>query len=285
MLIRLDHATHYRFDRKVRLGPHLIRLRPAPQARAMVRRYGLSVRPIEHVLTWHHDPFGNAFARAVFAEPADRLDVVVELEADIGPVNPLAFLVEPEAEFMPFGYSAALRHDLGPFLARPSSGPALEAWLGALGAVGGSTVAFLGAIARDVAARIEYEVREAAGTQTAEETIARRVGSCRDSAWLLVELLRGIGIAARFVSGYLIELAPASSGASNSDRAELHAWCEAFVPGAGWIGLDGTSGLFAAESHLPLVTASYPAGAAPIDGTVEPCQSALSHDIVVRRLG
>jgi len=279
--VSLRHATLYRYDRPVRLGPHVVRLKPAPHSRARLDRYRLEVRPASAALTWHHDAFGNSFARAVFADPTERLDVDVEVDFGIGPVNPFEFLIEPWAETLPFVYDPAARHDLAPFLARPEGGAeferAAEEWRGK----GQGSVAHLGALAHAVADRVAYVPRDEPGTWSAEETLRRGEGSCRDSAWLLVEILRRNAIAARFVSGYLIELGAGSAGA---DRASLHAWCEAFLPGAGWIGIDGTSGLFAAEGHVPLTTASFPTGAAPIDGTVEPCAAAIEHRIDIARL-
>jgi len=278
--LSVRHKTHYRYDRKVRLGPHVLRLRPAPQSRATLDRYRLDVGPERATLTWHHDPFGNTFARAVFAASTDRLDVSVELDLGIGDVNPFEFLIEPFAEKLPFAYGDALRHDLWPFLAAPTGGELFDVAARELSGVGEGSVAHLGKMARWMADRIAYVPREDEGTWSAEETLRRREGSCRDSAWALVEILRRNGVAARFVSGYLIELG-ASPG--RSDRASLHAWCEAFLPGAGWIGIDGTSGLFTAEGHVPLTTASFPAGAAPIEGTVESCNATIEHRVDVAR--
>lgn len=284
--IRLSHLTRYGFDRKVKLGPHIVRLKPAPQARARILDYRLTVAPSDHVMTWHTDPFGNAFARLIFADATDRLEVTNLLEAEIDPVNPFGFLIEPTAEKLPFDYAPSLAHDLAPLLAKPAGGGAFAAYVGDLRVDGKPTITFLGELAQRVAEDIRYRTREEEGVFGADETLRHGEGSCRDSAWLLVELLRALGIAARFVSGYLIELAEPTtkSGGGAKDRAELHAWCEAFVPGAGWIGIDGTSGLFAAESHVPLAAASFPAGAGPIEGTVEPCRSVIEHAIAIARL-
>lgn len=184
---------------------------------------------------------------------------------------------------MPFDYAPALRHDLSPFLAAPAGGERFETLAAELRRERKRSVQFLGDLAIRVAETIDYTLREEPGTFAAEETLERGQGSCRDSAWLMVELLRRNGVAARFVSGYLIELATGMPGTPKKDRGELHAWCEAFLPGAGWIGIDGTSGLFAAECHVPLTTASFPAGGAPVEGTVEPCRTTLSHSITIER--
>jgi len=288
--VALEHTTGYAFATPVRLGPHLVRLRPAPQARARVESHGLVVTTDtgEHEPHWHQDPFGGWQARVTFADPVTRLDLAVRVVADLVPVNPFDFVLEPDAASYPFTYDHETWTDLAPYL-RPVEGAAdVRRLRGGLPAGGVATVALLGDLNAAVHRAVAYTTRLEAGFQRPDETLALGSGSCRDSAWLLVALLRQHGLAARFVSGYLVQLAdPAVPDAVAADDLELHAWAEAWLPGAGWIGLDPTGGLFTAEGHLPLSAAPHPDGAAPVTGTTSdagPGGARLTYAHGVRRL-
>jgi len=218
--------------------------------------------------------------------------VEVNLVADLSPVNPFDFFLEPGVEAYPFAYAPDLAKDLEPYRSVDLSGPLLQAFLENFVAEKrgtSGTISFLLDLNRKVRDEIGYVTRLQPGVQTCEETLELRSGSCRDSAWLLVQILRNLGIAARFVSGYLIQLAPdekaldGSSGAQ-ADSADLHAWAEAFLPGAGWIGLDPTSGLLAGEGHIPLVCTPHASKAAPIGGTMEPAKVDFSYSMSILRL-
>lgn len=276
--IELRHRTTYRYDREVMLGPQIVRLRPAPYNRTPILRYALDVTPRPQSLHWQQDPAGNLVARLTFPHRTRELIVDVGLRADLTPVNPFDFLVEPSSATCPLVYEPRLRSELAPYLTPDPAGPLLSAWLRDRPAVPCSTVDFLVQINQRLCGEIAYVVRPEPGVQGCEETLASRRGSCRDSVWLLVQILRHLGLAARFVSGYLIEL-------DKPRGSELHAWADVYLPGAGWIGLDPTSGLLIAESHIPLAVAPTPEGAAPITGTVEACEARLSHEIVVSKLG
>jgi uncharacterized protein (DUF2126 family)/transglutaminase-like putative cysteine protease len=292
--IALHHRTAYRFDRPVQLGPHVVRLRPAPHCRTRVTSYSLGVEPPGHFLNWQQDPQGNHLARIVFPKPTRELVLTVDLVADLVAVNAFDFFLDAEAETFPFPYDPVLAVELAPYLAPPAGGQEFAALVAEarrenLVAPPRRTIDVLVALNRMVFSRIGYRIRMEAGVQAPEETLATRTGSCRDSAWLLVALLRQMGIAARFCSGYLVQLAPDQPpldgpAGPTSDFTDLHAWAEAYLPGAGWIGLDPTSGLLAAEGHLPLAATPDPASAAPVSGLVEPCTSTMDVAMRVDRL-
>lgn len=283
--VALRHTTEYRFDRTVAMAPHVIRLRP----RTPMLGYSLRIEPRDHLINWQEDPFGNYQARVVFPTAASALKVDVEVIAEIAAVNPFDFFVEPYAENFPFAYPEALAQDLAPYLEIAERGAELDAYLGDIGLHRQPLVEFLVALNRHLQRDIRYRLREDAGVQPVGETLRLRSGSCRDSAWLLVQLLRQRGLAARFASGYLVQLAvdeQALAGAPGpeEDFAGLHAWCEVFVPGAGWVGLDPTSGLLAGEAHIPLACTPSPESAAPISGSTEPCGVSLSYRNSIERL-
>ncbi len=288
--VALHHRTQYRYDKAVSLGPQVIQLRPAPHCRTPILSYSLAVAPADHLLNWQFDPHSNHLARVLFPRKTSEFVVEVDLVAELSPVNPFDFFLEPGVENYPFEYPPEQAKDLEPYLAADPAGPLLDAFLRALAGAEAveqsrSTVGFLVELNQKVRDAIGYTTRLEHGVQSCEETLEKRTGSCRDSAWLLVELLRHLGIASRFVSGYLIQLAEvADPGGKENDSADLHAWAEAFLPGAGWIGLDPTSGLLAGEGHIPLVCTPTASKAAPIGGTVEPSGVEFTHTISIRRL-
>jgi transglutaminase-like putative cysteine protease len=287
-LVSLRHSTRYLYDRPVTLGPHEIRLKPAPACRTPVPSYSLAVRPARHTLHWYYDAAGSQVARVLFQDRIELLEIEVALTADLTPVNPFDFLVEPGAERFPLAYPDAARPDLAPFLATAGSGERLGRWLKDFRSSGSpdgrGTVDLLVLINERVRQEIGYVIRMEHGVQSCEETLELRSGSCRDSSWLLTQLLRHLGIAARFVSGYLIQLSGSAPDAPRTDSADLHAWAEAYVPGAGWIGFDPTSGMLTAEGHIPLARAATPALAAPVTGSVEPSSSQMQFSMSVERL-
>ena len=290
--VALQHRTSYRFDRPVKLAPHEIRLRPAPHCRTPVLGYSLNVAPEPYFLNWQQDPYGNWIARLVFPEPATALEVTVDLVADMTVINPFDFFVEPAAEAYPFKYAAALAKELLPFREVSPPGPRLAAWLDAFRATivpGENTVTMLVRLNQQLQHEIRYLVRMEPGVQDPDDTLERACGSCRDTGWLLVQILRHLGLAARFASGYLIQLVadvkPLDGPAgTDHDFTDLHAWAEAYLPGAGWIGLDPTSGLLAGEGHLPLACTADPGNAAPVIGFTDPCQVEFSFAMSVTRV-
>lgn len=287
--VALNHRTHYKYEKEIYLGPQLIQLRPAPHSRTKILSYSLDVTPAGHLLNWQMDLHYNHVARLIFQGKTDELVVDVSLVADLSPVNPFNFFLEPGTEEYPFTYASDLTKDLEPYLSVDPAGPRFTEFLKEFTGATGGTVTFLLNLNRRVRDTVSYLTRLEPGVQTCEETLQIGSGSCRDSAWLLVQALRSLGVAARFVSGYLIQLAPdepSLEGPSGptKDSADLHAWAEAYLPGAGWIGLDPTSGLFVGEGHIPLVCTPTASQAAPIAGTAEPAQVDFSYSMTVRRL-
>ncbi len=288
--VALNHKTLYDYDRSVEMGPQVIRLRPAPHSRTPILSFALKIEPDGYFLNWQQDPHGNFMARVVYPEPVDHFHVEIDLVADMVVHNPFDFFLEPDAESYPFEYQKTLRRDLDPFLQTDPPGPLLKAWLDDVVAEDDMrTVDFLVALNHKLESEIDYVIRMEPGVQTPEETLSSSSGSCRDSAWLLVQILRHFGIAARFASGYLIQLVPdvkSLDGPTGTDKdfTDLHAWTEAYLPGAGWVGLDPTSGLLAGEGHVPLACAPHPTNAAPITGMVGDCKTEFRHEMQVTRV-
>ncbi|MDT5250711.1 MAG: hypothetical protein QOJ28_3345, partial [Mycobacterium sp.] len=299
--VALEHRTSYTFDRLVEVHPHVVRLRPAPHSRTPIEAYSLQVEPADHFINWQQDAFGNFLARLVFPDRTRSLTITVGLIADLKVINPFDFFIEEWAEHIGWEYPKALLEDLKPYL-RPvdesvdeddeGSGPGelVADWVKNFAVRPGTrTIDFLVALNQAVNADVGYSLRMEPGVQTPDFTLRSGIGSCRDSAWLLVSLLRELGLAARFVSGYLVQLTsdiPALDGPSGpvADFTDLHAWTEVYVPGAGWIGMDPTSGLFAGEGHIPLSATPHPASSAPITGATGVAETVLDFSNTVIRV-
>jgi len=287
--VAVRHNTYYKFDRHVTVAPHILRLRPAPHCRNRIYSYSLNIKPEQHFVNWQQDPFGNFLARLVFPQKQNHLSVEVEIITDMTVINPFDFFVEEYANDFPFKYDELASKELAPYLEITEQGPLLQEWLAAVRRDKTPINDFLVAINQRLEQDIEYNVRMEPGVQSCEETLQIKRGSCRDTGWLLVQILRHLGLAARFCSGYLVQLAPDTKsleGPSGPERdfTDLHAWCEVFLPGAGWVGLDPTSGLFAGESHIPLACTPSPLSAAPITGATGKCEVEFSFTNEVERI-
>jgi len=287
--VAIQHNTYYTFDRHVQLSPHVVRLRPAPHSRTPIRGYSLKVKPEQHFINWQQDAFGNYLARIVFPERTKEFSIEVEVIADMTVINPFDFFLEEDAEEFPFTYEDEVKQELQPYLEKKPCGPLFEALFKSVPTTKMRTNDFLVFLNQLIQQKIAYSIRMEPGVQTPEETLTKAKGSCRDSAWLLVQLFRHLGLAARFASGYLVQLkadVKSLDGPSGTEQdfTDLHAWCEVYLPGAGWVGLDPTSGLFASEGHIPLACTPNPSSAAPISGFTDKCEVEFSFENSVKRI-
>ena len=287
--VALNHVTHYRYDRPINLGPQVVRLRPAPHSRTRILSYSMRVAPATHFINWQQDPQSNYLARLVFPDKTTSFRIEIDLVVEMSVLNPFDFFLEPSAEDCPFEYEPELAAELAPYMAKGELTPLLEAYVDSVPREKKRTNDFLVELNQRLQKDISYLIRMEPGVQTPEVTLANGSGSCRDTGWLLVQILRHLGMAARFVSGYLIQLksdVKSLDGPSGTevDFTDLHAWCEVFLPGAGWIGLDPTSGLLAGEGHIPLACSPDPSSAAPVSGAIDECETEFEHSMSVTRV-
>ncbi|CAM5795940.1 transglutaminase family protein [Rhizobacter fulvus] len=287
--VALNHVTHYRYDRPINLGPQIVRLRPAPHSRTRILSYSMRVEPATHFINWQQDPQSNYLARLVFPDKTTSFRIEIDLVAEMATLNPFDFFLEPSAEHYPFKYEPEVETELASYMIKAPLTPEFAAYLAQVPREKTPTNDWLVSLNQKLQRDIGYLVRMEPGVQTPEETLVKASGSCRDTGWLLVQLLRHLGLAARFVSGYLIQLksdVKSLDGPSGTeiDFTDLHAWCEVFLPGAGWIGLDPTSGLLAGEGHIPLACSPEPGSAAPVSGAIDECETTFEHAMSVTRV-
>lgn len=290
--VALSHQTHYNYDRLATLGPQVVRLRPAPHCRTPIVSYSLKVTPADHFLNWQQDPQSNYLARLVINEPTMEFGLDVDLVIDLAPINPFDFFLDDYAEHFPFRYTTASTRELRPYFAKMPMRDRMRALVESLEQTEEMrTIDFLALVNQRINGLLAYTLRMDPGIYSPEKTLAEGSGSCRDMAWLMVNVFRRLGLAARFVSGYSIQLVadekpidPDAPDGVDKDVCDLHAWCEVYLPGAGWVGLDATSGLFCGEGHIPLATSANAKDAAPITGGISECRTEFDVSMSVTRI-
>lgn len=235
------------------------------------------VHPSNHIMHWQQDVFGNFIARVDFDGPVASMSLTVQLQATLNPYNPFNVRIDDYAQYFPFRYSLNQQGDLRSYLEIVDYGLKLSTLVAKLNLMNQDILGFLVSVNNLIYSQVAYAKREQQGVRSSEQTLEYRTGSCRDSAWLLVQVTRYLGLASRFVSGYLVQ--PENSTQQLS--VDLHAWAEVFIPGAGWIGLDTTSGLFASEGHIPLAATPRPADSAPVTGTTDLCNASIYYENIV----
>ena len=289
--VALNHKTQYFYDRPATLGPQMIRLRPTPHCRTPIVSYSLNVLPEDHFINWQQDPQNNYVARLLMNEQTECFEIEVDLVAELKPINPFDYFLEKYAEHYPFEYPSVLKRELRPFFHKQRMGPLFQGFLETIDVSKKQTNDFLAEVNQKVNQHLNYSLRMDPGIYTPERTLKEGTGSCRDFAWLLVHLFRRLGLAARFVSGYSIQLVadekpvdPDAPEGVTEDVCDLHAWCEVYLPGAGWVGLDATSGLFCGEGHIPLTASADARHASPIEGAISLCDTTFNVDMSVTRI-
>jgi transglutaminase-like putative cysteine protease len=265
--LEVRHTTVYRYARPVRFGPHRAMLRPRDSHDLKLRSAVLSIAPAAQV-SWMHDVFGNSVTLLEFSEPAAELRMESRIELEQFPLDRPEYRLAADAEHWPFAYDAEERRDLGPTLDRHYPGGDLRTWaLDLLGRRELGTMVLLTTLTHAIKERLSYVARDDEGTQTPDETLATGGGTCRDYALLMIEAVRSLGFAARFVTGYLYD--PALDGGSSGIQGAgaTHAWVQVYLPGAGWVEFDPTNGIVGGRNLIRVGVVRDPKQAVTLAGT------------------
>lgn len=261
--IRIRHLTQYSFSEVVKLSEHRLLLRPREGHDVRIASSRLDVSPV-HKTKWSRDIYGNSVGLLVLPEPARELRIESEVVIEHYAEQPLDFVVDARAVTFPFPFEPEDRLDLLPYHTHtwPNQVQQLKRWVEQFWQPGQSIETFLllDQINKAIATQLRYGTREAPGVQSPATTLQLGAGSCRDFAALFIEACRYLGLAARFVSGYL-------HNGDSQQHGSTHAWSEVYLPGAGWIGFDNTSGLVAGPQHIATAVHRHPESIPPVSGS------------------
>jgi transglutaminase-like putative cysteine protease len=261
--LNISHITEYRFSQAVSLLPHRLLLRPRENHNVRILSSELEIFPA-HTLQWKRDVLDNSVTLVGFTAPSERLRIASTVVIQHYEDNPFDFLLDDYAVNHPFVYADQERAELAPFLQSvyPADQPVVQRWLAGLSLQGSlPTLTLLDRMNREIASRFIYQLREEQGVQAPALTLSQRSGSCRDFAALFIEACRQLGLACRFVSGYLFTFD------TDAGNASTHAWAEVYLPGAGWRGFDPTSGEVAGNRHIAVAVARHPEAVPPVAGS------------------
>ncbi len=266
--LRITHTTTYTYDRPVRLLPHRLMTRPRDSHDLRLLEATLGFTPAAGGTRWAHDVFGNSICHAAFGEePTEKLEIVSTLELEHFPAPETAIELDPGAERFPVAYAHGEFPDLARSLERhyPDPEHVVDGWARSFLSEDGQTAPLeaLTAMTHAVKADFTYAARAAEGTNPPAETLATKSGACRDFALLMMEAARSLGLAARFVSGYLYD---ADDAGAMTGGGATHAWCDIYLPGAGWVEFDPTNGLVAGRNLIRVCVARAPEQAVPVAG-------------------
>jgi len=270
MRVAITHRTTYRYTRPVRFTRHQLMTRPRDSHDMRLIDATLATTPPARMI-WKHDVFGNSIGLATFEEPSDVLEFISRIDIDHFPVetSELAPLIEPYAKSLPFAYQAEEVGDLGRFLERNYADPErkVDAWVKTVLAESGtSTASFLRTLTIAIKERFTYASRVGEGTNDPVKTLATKEGACRDFALLMMEAVRALGLASRFVTGYLYDSKLANSSDPVVGGGATHAWCDVYIPGVGWVEFDPTNALAGGQNLVRVATVRAPEQAVPISG-------------------
>jgi transglutaminase-like putative cysteine protease len=270
MRVAITHRTTYRYHKPVRFTRHQLMTRPRDSHDMRLIEATLATMPPAKLL-WKHDVFGNSIGLATFEEPSDVLEFVSRIVIEHYPATPgeIAKLIEPYAVSLPFAYQAEEVGDLGRFLERnyPDPERKVDAWVKTILAESGtSTASFLRVLTQAIKERFTYAARVSEGTNDPVTTLATKQGACRDFALLMMEAVRALGLAARFVTGYLYDPRMAESAEAVVGGGATHAWCDIYIPGVGWVEFDPTNALAGGQNLVRVATVRAPEQAIPISG-------------------
>jgi transglutaminase-like putative cysteine protease len=267
--LHIHHTTIYRYQKAVKFGAHQLRIRPIEDHEKKIISFDLKIQPA-HRIRWAYDQFQNPVGYVEFTKASKELVVISDLKVELGETNPFDFILEPYCIQIPFIYSSSEFPDLIPYLTPlyPMEKEAILSWVKPFLNFQGEakTIDCLTAINRAIPKMMSYQARNETGTQTPAETLKSRSGACRDFAVLFMETARHLGIASRFVSGYIRNVQERNEKSPNLAAGAMHAWAQVYLPGAGWKDFDPTAGILTSNEHLRVAVGRTPEQTTPITG-------------------